>query len=197
VILVPPPAGLHHPRWGGARAEPVLCPPRGSAGHLFFQLLVVANTLQFWGGDVLQPCRGRRTVAAQLGCNIPPSSLHSRRGRQRGPAGALGSGPLFGFNSWFASLEREREREPSGGRVHLGPWLLLQRSLAGPPVFVAPQARGCSYPRGRNQSSVCNGTLNASVFVHCGCRGLNMYVILARSRVFSSFSSTKTRLLVV
>jgi hypothetical protein len=39
--------------------------------------------------------------------------------------------------------------------------------------------------------------LNASVFVHYGCRGLNMYVILARSRVFSSFSSTKTRLLVV
>ena len=31
-------------------------------------------------------------------------------------------------------------------------------------------------------------------FVHCGCRGLNMYVISARSRVFSSFSSTKSRL---
>jgi hypothetical protein len=180
----------------GARRAGAL-PPARVAGHLFFQLLVVANALQLYGGDVLQPYRGRRTVAAQLGCNIPPSSLHSRRGRQRGPAGALGSGPLFGFNSWFASLEREREREPSGGRVHLGPWLLLQRSLAGPPVFVAPQARGCSYPRGRNQSSVCNGTLNASVFVHCGCRGLNMYVTLARSRVFSSFSSTKTRLLVV
>jgi hypothetical protein len=43
----------------------------------------------------------------------------------------------------------------------------------------------------------CNGTLNASVFVHCGCRGLNMCVFLARSRVFSSFSSTKTRMLVV
>ena len=56
---------------------------------------------------------------------------------------------------------------------------------------------GCSYLRRWNRSSVCNGTLNASVFVHCGCRGLNMYVILARSRVFSSFSSTKTRLLVV
>jgi hypothetical protein len=41
------------------------------------------------------------------------------------------------------------------------------------------------------------GTLNASVFVHCGCRGLNMYVISAWSRVFSLFSSTKTRLLVV
>jgi hypothetical protein len=56
---------------------------------------------------------------------------------------------------------------------------------------------GCSYLQRWNRSSVCNGTLNASVFVHCDCRGLNMYVFLARGRVFSSFSSTKTRLLVV
>jgi hypothetical protein len=63
---------------------------------------------------------------------------------------------------------------------------------AGPPI-----EWGCSYLRRWNRSSVCNGTSNASVFVHCGCRGLNMYVILARSRVFSSFSSAKTRLLVV
>jgi hypothetical protein len=60
-----------------------------------------------------------------------------------------------------------------------------------------PNEWGCSYLRRWNRSSVCNGTLNASVFVHCGCRGLNMYVILARSRVFSSFSSTKTHLSVV
>jgi hypothetical protein len=48
----------------------------------------------------------------------------------------------------------------------LGPWLLLQRSLASRPELVAPQALrcgGCSYPRGRNQSSVCNGTLSAGV----------------------------------
>jgi hypothetical protein len=61
----------------------------------------------------------------------------------------------------------------------------------------SPIEWGCSYLRRRNRSSVCNGTLNASVFLHYGCRGLNMYVILARSRVFSSFSSTKTRLLIV
>jgi hypothetical protein len=189
--------GVRHPHWGEERGELGLYLLHGSTGHLFFQLLVVAIALQPCGRDVLQPCWGRRTVAAQLGCNIPPSPSHSRRGRQRGPAGALGSGPLFGFNSWFASLERDREREPFGGRVYLGPWLLLQRSLAGRPTFVAPQARGCSYPRGRNQSSVCNGTLNASVFVHYGRRGLNMYVILAWSCVFSSFSSTKTRLLIV
>jgi hypothetical protein len=156
--------GVRHPRWGGERGEPGLYLLRGSADHPFFQLLVVAIVLPRCDGDVLQPCRGRRTVAAQLGCNIPPSPSHSRRGRRRGSAGALESGPLFGFNSWFVSLERDREREPSGGRVHPGPWLLLQRSLASLPMFVAPQARGCSYPRGRNQSSVCKGTLNARVF---------------------------------
>jgi hypothetical protein len=100
---------VHHPCWGGERGEPGLYLPRGPAGRLFFQLLVVATILQLCGGGVLQPCRGRRTVAAQLGCNIPPSSSLSWRGRERGPADALWSGPLFGFDGWFASLERERE----------------------------------------------------------------------------------------
>jgi hypothetical protein len=80
--------------------------------------------------------------------------------------------------------------------------LLLERAAASrPSVFCCSAAPpiewGCSYLRRWNRSSVCNGTLNASVFVHCGCRGLNMNVILSRSRVFSSFSSAKTRLLVV
>jgi hypothetical protein len=56
---------------------------------------------------------------------------------------------------------------------------------------------GCSYLRRGNRSSVCNGTSNASGFVHCGCRGLNVYVISAQSRVFSSFSSIKSRLLII
>jgi hypothetical protein len=110
-----------------------------------------------------------------------------RLGVARSLALIAGSRPLSG----------NANESPPVAASDLGSWLLLQRSLAGLLVFVAPQARGCSYPWGRNQSSVCNGTLNASVFVHCGCRGLNMYVILALSRVFSSFSSTKTRLLVV
>jgi hypothetical protein len=101
-----------HPCWGGERGEPGLYLPRGSAGHLLFQLLVVET--------ILQLCGGGRTVAAQLGCNIPPSSSLSWRGRERGRAGALWSGPLFGFDGWFASLERECEREPSGGRVRPG-----------------------------------------------------------------------------
>jgi hypothetical protein len=67
------------------------------------------------------------------------------------------------------------------------------RCSAAPPLV----EWGCSYLRRWNRSSVCNGTLNASVFVHCGCRGLNMYVFFGTELCFSSFSSTKTRLLVV
>jgi hypothetical protein len=100
------------------------------------------------GGDVLQPCQGRRTIAAQLGCNIPPSSLHSRRGRQRGPAGALGSGPLFGFNSWFASLERECEREPSGGRVQPGTMAAAAEVAGGPPGVRRPAGSRLFIPAG-------------------------------------------------
>jgi hypothetical protein len=53
------------------------------------------------------------------------------------------------------------------------------RCSAGPPV-----EWGCSYLRRWNRSSVCNGTLNASVFVHCGCRGLNMYVFFGMEPCF-------------
>jgi hypothetical protein len=129
---------VRHPRWGGERGEPRLYLPRGPAGHLFFQLLVVATILQLYGGDVLQPCWGRRTVAAQLGCNIPPSSSLSWRGQERGPAGALWSGPLFGFNSWFASLERERERETSGGRVRPGTMAAAAEVAGGSPGACRP-----------------------------------------------------------
>jgi hypothetical protein len=50
---------------------------------------------------------------------------------------------------------------------------------------------------GRNRSSVCNGTLNASVFVHCGCRGLNVYVFSARSHVFSSSRALRLALSII
>jgi hypothetical protein len=66
---------LHHPCWGGGRGEQEFYLPHGSAGHLFFQLLGVETILQLYEGGNRQPCRGRRTVAAQPGCNIPSSVL--------------------------------------------------------------------------------------------------------------------------
>jgi hypothetical protein len=73
---------VHHPSWGGGRAEPELFPPCGPADHLLFQLLVVETILRPCGGGILQPCRGRRTIAVQLGCNIPSFSSLSWRGRE-------------------------------------------------------------------------------------------------------------------
>jgi hypothetical protein len=105
-------------------------------------------------------------------------------GAARSLALMAGSRPLSG---------NANESLPAAASV-LGPRLLLQRSLAGHPELVAPQAPRCggfSYPRGRNQSSVCNGTLNASVFCSLRLSGPEHVCI------FSSFLSTKTRLLVV
>jgi hypothetical protein len=101
-------------------------------------------------------------------------------------------GPIFG------SLALMSGSRPLSGDANeslpvvasvLGPWLLLQRSPASRPELVAPQALrcgGCSYPRGRTGVPFVMAPC-VPVSVHCGCRGLNMYVFLARSRVFSSF----------
>jgi hypothetical protein len=87
---------------------------------------------------------------------------------------------LFGFNGWFSSPARGRERGPSSGSVHpraiaaavlpseteVVVALLAQRSPTSHPEFVVPRALrcgGCSYPREWNRSSVCNGTLSAGV----------------------------------
>jgi hypothetical protein len=94
----------YHPCWDRERSEPALYLPHGSAGHLLFQLLVVQTIPQLCGGGVLQPCRGRRTVAAQLGCNIRPlprfrgedgsEDLPVRFGAARSLALMSGSRPL-------------------------------------------------------------------------------------------------------
>jgi hypothetical protein len=87
---------------------------------------------------------------------------------------------LFGFNGWFLSPMKGRERGPSSGSVcpgaiaaavlpsetEVAATLLVQQSPASHPEFVVPQALwcgGCSYPREWNRSSVCNGTLSVGV----------------------------------
>jgi hypothetical protein len=64
---------------------------------------------------------------------------------------------LFGFNGWFSSPARGRERGPSSGSVRPGPIaatvlpfetevvaaLLVQRSLASHPEFIVSQAFRC------------------------------------------------------
>jgi hypothetical protein len=157
---------VHHPCWGGKRGEPGLYLPHGSAGHLLFQLLVVETILQLYGGGVLQPSRGRWTVAAQLGCNILSSSSLAWRGRKEDLLVCFGAARSSALMSGSRPLSGDANESLPVAASVLRPWLLLQRSLASRPELVAPQAPrcgGCSYPRGRNQSSVCNGTLNAGL----------------------------------
>jgi hypothetical protein len=61
----------------------------------------------------------------------------------------------------------------------------------------SPIEWGCSYLRRGNRSSVCNGTLNASVFCSLWLSRPEHVCNFGTEPCFSSFPSTKTRLLVV
>ena len=147
------------------------------------------------------------------------SATAAGRGSSAGAIARAGHGPTSNSTAFCPSLPHEfgHGRGPLGSSICPEVSAIAVRPPGAEVVVVAaagagddapfvgllllrrptPIEWGCSYLRRGNQSSVCKGTLNAGVFVHCGCRGLNMYVILARSRVFSSFSSTKTRLLII
>jgi hypothetical protein len=150
----------------------------------------------------------------------PPPSAPRRRRLEKSPSPTGSpppSAPRASGSSYLSSpLERRRGRGQDCSSAHPEACTAAARqSGAGvvvvvvgtgggePPVSLlllrrpSPMEWGCSYPRRGNRSSVCNGISIARVFVHCGCRGLNMYVISARSHVFSSFLSTKSRLLII
>jgi hypothetical protein len=162
---------------------------------------------------------GSRTRVASEPLAAPTSATAARRGSPASEIAKAGHGPTSNSTAFCPPLPHEFRH----GRGHPGSSIRPEVSAAAvrPPgaevVVVAaagagdgapfvglllfrrpsPMEWGCSYLRRGNRSSICNGTSNASVFVHYGCRGLNMYVILARSHVFSSFSSIKTRLLII
>jgi hypothetical protein len=60
---------LHHPCWGGGRAEGL--PSRGLASRFFLRHLGVETILQLCGGGVLQPCGGKAN------CCCPARVQHS------------------------------------------------------------------------------------------------------------------------
>jgi hypothetical protein len=140
--------------------------------------------------------RGAEVVAAGEGFSV---SEIANSTRTPGP-------PSSGLNGWFSSSVNESPRAVAPARKPLlkllrrpgrrSSSLLPERATAShPSAFCCsagpPIAWGCSYLRRWNRSSVCNGTSNASVFIHRGCRGLNMYVNLARSHVFPHFRALR------
>jgi hypothetical protein len=166
------------------------CPARMQHSALF--LVFVART-----GARTCRCALERPAFAGAALVERRGKLPHRRGRQSRLRAGL---RLFGFDVWFASLERGREREPSGGRVRPGTIAAAAGVAGGSPGTCRPAGSPVGrlfIPAGTEPEFRLQWHLECRCFVHCGCRGLNMYVFLARSRVFSSFSSTRTRLLVI
>jgi hypothetical protein len=152
-------------------------------------------------------CRvpGPRTRVALEPLPAPPSATAAGRGSSADEIAGAAHGPTSNSMAFCPSLPHEfgHGRGPHGSSIRPEVITAVVRPPGAEVVVVAaagagdsepsvgllllrrpPIEWGCSYLRRWNQSSVCNGTLNASVFVHYGCRGLNMYVFLERSHVF-------------
>jgi hypothetical protein len=162
---------------------------------------------------------GLQTRVASEPLAAPVSATAAGRGSSTGAIARAGHGLTSNSTAFCPSLPHEfwRGRGPPGSGIHPEVSVAAVRPPGAEVVVVAaagagdgapfvglpllrrpsPSEWGCSYLRRGNRSSVCNGISIASVFVYCGCRGLNMYVISAWSRVLSLFSSTKSRLLII
>jgi hypothetical protein len=125
---------VHHPCWGGGRAEPELYLPRGPAGHLFFQLLVRGRSLALRAGWT-STTRGWSTASVTNSSTsgsptwlpVPPLAARAvvapcarvDRPRQRVPLERRScSGAVLPLQRYGASARRSVLR--SSGRIRVG-----------------------------------------------------------------------------
>jgi hypothetical protein len=215
-LPLPRPQGFSSPRLGrGARRVGV--GPCVGGGPLLHSVMGRGAVVVRGAGSCSVP--GLRAQVASEPLATPASATAAGRGSSAGVIARAGHGLTSNSTAFCPSLPHEfwHGRGPPGGSIRPEVSVAAVRPPRAEVVVVAaagagdgapfvdlpllrrpsPMEWGCSYLRRGNRSSVCNGTLNASVCVHRGCRGLNMHVISARSRVFSSSSSTKSRLLII
>jgi hypothetical protein len=215
-LPLPRPQGFSSPGLGrGVRRVEV--GPRVGGGPLLHSVMGGGAVVVRGAGSCCVP--GLQTRVALEPLAAPASATAAGRGSSAGATAGASHGLTSNSTAFCPSLPHKfwRGRGPPGSSIRPKVSAAAVRPPGAEVVVVAaagagdgapfvglpllrrpsPSEGGCSYLRRGNQSSVCDGTLSASVFVHCGCRGLNMYVISARSRVFSSLSSTKSRLLII
>jgi hypothetical protein len=130
-------------------------------------------------------------------CHHPRFGPPALRTCPRPSSVGVGEGKVAAASALRPSLLQFGHPEQGSSLSPLLEWVTACRSSVFCCSAAPPHRVGLFVPAQVEPEFRLYGTLNASVFVHCGCRGLNMYVFLARSHVFSSFSSTKTRPLVV
>jgi hypothetical protein len=214
-LPLPQPQGFSSPRLGRGVCRVGVGPCVGG-GPLLPSVMGGRAVVVRGAGSCRVP--GSRTRVASEPLSASASATTAGRGSSADEIARAAHGPTSNSTAFCPSLPHEfgHGRGPPGSSIRPEVITAAVRPPGAEVVVVAaagagdgapfvglpllrrpPIEWGCSYLWRWNRSFVCNGTLNASVFVHCGCRGLNMYVISARSRVFSLFWSTKTRLLVV
>jgi hypothetical protein len=162
---------------------------------------------------------GLQTRVASEPLAAPASATAAGRGSSAGAIAGAGHGLTSNSTAFCPSLPHEfwRGRGPPGSGIHPEVSVAAVRPPGAEVVVVAaagagdgapfvglpllrrpsPSEWGCSYLRRGTGVPFVMAFRLPVFFVHCGCRGLNMYVISARSRVFSLFSSTKSRLLII
>jgi hypothetical protein len=215
-LPLPQPQGFSSPRLGRGECRVGVGPCAGG-GPLLHSVMGGGAGVARGAGSCSVP--GLQTRVASEPLAAPASATAAGRGSSAGAIAGAGHGLTSNFSAFCPSLPHKfwHGRGPPGSSIRPEVSAAAVRPPGAEVVVVAaagagdgapfvglpllrrpsPMEWGCSYLRRGNRSSVCDGTLDASVFVHCGCRGLNMYVVSARSRVFSSFSSTKSRLLII
>jgi hypothetical protein len=136
-------------------------------------------------------CRvpGPRTRVASEPLSAPVSATAAGRGSPASETARAAHGPTSNSTAFYPSLPHEfgHGRGPPGSSIRPeviatavrppGAEVVVAAAGAGDGApFVGllllrkpPIEWGYSYLRRWNWSSVCNGTLNASVFLHCGC----------------------------
>jgi hypothetical protein len=187
---------FHHRGWGGECAE-LGSAPAWAAARSFTQWPEGRAVVVRGAGSCSVP--GSRTrVALELLAALA-SATTARRGSSAGEIARAGHGPTSNSAAFCPSLPHEFLARAGRSRRRRRCWSRCRRAIRR--SSVAPQANphrvGLFVPaEGGTGVPFCNGTSNARVSVHHGFQGLNMYVTSARSHVFSSSLSAKTRLLI-
>jgi hypothetical protein len=161
---------------------------------------------------------GRSKLGCDLGSALSFKDVrHPRWGESRAepelylPRGFMGQPPLQHPRERALTGPASRADFDNAGPIDGGCRQLQFVGLVGSLYLSSPLER----QRGRGQgcSGFRPGAITAAVgtepefhlywhlecwcFVHCGCRGLNMYVFSARSRIFSSFRALRLALLII
>jgi hypothetical protein len=189
-LPLPQPQGFSSPRLGRGECRVGVGPCAGG-GPLLHSVMGGGAVVVRGAGSCSVP--GLQTRVASEPLAAPASATAAGRGSSAGAIAEAGHRLTSNSSAFCPPLPHKfwHGRGPPGSSICPEVSVAAAGAGDGAPFVGLPLLRrpspmewGCSYLRRGNRSSICNGTLDASVFVHRGCRGLNMYVIFGTEPCF-------------